>query len=53
MNRQYRSPYIVNEGKVYRLQPVTGIFDEDWLQNFIFTLYLAPLSRPQIGQNKV
>ena len=37
MSRQHSTPYIIKEGKIYQLQPVAGIFDEDWLQKFIFT----------------
>lgn len=41
MSRQFSTPYIVKQGVVYQLIPVANDFDENWLQNFIFTHHQA------------
>jgi hypothetical protein len=41
MSRQHGIPYVISEDRVHRLEPVTGIFNEKWVQNFIFTHHQA------------
>ncbi len=36
MKHQHSSVYSVEEGQVHRLQKVNSIFDENWIQRFIF-----------------
>ncbi len=36
MARQYSNPYIVHGNKTTQLQPAKKVFDENWLQGFIF-----------------
>lgn len=39
MARQYSTPYFVSNGQTNQLVPVSGKFNEDWLQNFVFNNY--------------
>ncbi len=41
MSRQHTTPYLLNDDKVYALQPANRVFDEGWLQKFVFTHYQA------------
>ena len=41
MNRQHKTPYLVIDKQFNKLLPATDVFDEGWLQNFIFTHHQA------------